>query len=477
MEYFEFLTYLFKIFELSNYKPTIFSSFKSYEIFKSANFNLKESLIFYSDLSALKNFKNLKKKLNDINDIINFKFNEIECGKFALSSTFRITRKGEINLQNKNESDVFFYMLSKSILNASGAINYIKSHNVKSGIFIDKGYVGEGELMQAITLHGKKVFNFMNYYKNNLLIMKKMTVNNTNKHPGEIDDENWNELKQKKISNEILNNVKKDIKLSYLKNEWYPSAGTVVGRDFANQDIIKKYLAFSKQKKLAVVFNHIFWDASFFYGSDLFLHYQEWFYETYKIALKNDKINWVFKLHPSNKTKNIRDNIKYDQPAELTYILENFGKIPEHIRVLDENFPYSSYNLYSLLDYCITVRGTTGLECALFEKPVITAGSGKYSHKGFTYDFQTKENYLKCLKDLPELPKQNIDYTLAKKYAYYALIKKPFKIEFTDVCFEKNISANLKNNIKINNYLEFINSNDVKTISNWIKSERKDNLI
>ena len=74
--------------------------------------------------------------------------------------------------------------------------------------------------------------------------------------------------------------------MSYLKNEWYPSAGTVVGRDFANQDIIKKYLAFSKQKKLAVVFNHIFWDASFFYGSDLFLHYQEWFYETYKIALK-----------------------------------------------------------------------------------------------------------------------------------------------------------------------------------------------
>ena len=32
-------------------------------------------------------------------------------------------------------------------------------------VFIDKGYVGEGELMQAITLMGKKVFNFMNYYK------------------------------------------------------------------------------------------------------------------------------------------------------------------------------------------------------------------------------------------------------------------------------------------------------------------------
>ena len=115
----------------------------------------------------------IKKKLNSINDIIQFKYNDIECGKFALSSTFRITRKGEINLKNKEERNIFFYMLAKSILNADGAINYIKKNNVHSGLFIDKGYVGEGELMQAITLAGKTVFNFMNYYKNNILIIKK----------------------------------------------------------------------------------------------------------------------------------------------------------------------------------------------------------------------------------------------------------------------------------------------------------------
>ena len=75
------------------------------------------------------------------------------------------------------------------MFNASGAIN-VKNHNVESGVFIDKGYVGEGELMQAITLMGKKVFNFMNYYENNLLI-KKLTKENTNKDPGEIDDDDW----------------------------------------------------------------------------------------------------------------------------------------------------------------------------------------------------------------------------------------------------------------------------------------------
>ena len=82
----------FKIFELSNYKPTIFSSFKSYEIFNSANLNLKESLIFYADFNTLKILM-ISKRNSPITDIINFKFNNIECGKFALSSTFRITRK------------------------------------------------------------------------------------------------------------------------------------------------------------------------------------------------------------------------------------------------------------------------------------------------------------------------------------------------------------------------------------------------
>ena len=208
-----------------------------------------------------------------------------------------------------------------------------------------------------------------------------------------------------------------------------------------------------------------------------FLHYQEWFYETYKIALKNKEVNWIFKLHPSNKTKNIRDNIKIDEPPEIKYIKKNFGKIPEHIKIIDEDFPYSSFNLYSLLDFCITVRGTTGLECALFEKPVITAGTGKYSNKGFTYDFENKEQYLKTLLNLPNLPDKKIDFLLARKYSYYALLKKPFKIEFSNVKFEKNISAKLKNNIRVNSYEDFINSNDVKKIINWIRSNKNDNFI
>ena len=145
-------------------------------------------------------------------------------------------------------------MLGKSMLNASGAINYLKNHNVES-VFIDKGYVGEGELMQAITLMGK-VFNFMNYYENNLLIIKKLTKENTNKHPGEIDDHDWEKLKIY-VKEDELNSVKDKIKI-YQNNEWYPSAGTVVGREFSKPEDITKYLGFAKKKKLAVVFNHIF---------------------------------------------------------------------------------------------------------------------------------------------------------------------------------------------------------------------------
>ena len=45
-----------------------------------------------------------------------------------------------------------------------------------------------------------------------------------------------------------------------------------------------------------------------------------------------------------------------------------------------------------------------------------------------------------------------------------------------DDVIEKDIAARLKNNIKIKSYKEFINSNDVKILTNWIKSDKKDNF-
>ena len=38
------------------------------------------------------------------------------------------------------------------------------------------------------------------------------------------------------------------------------------------------------------------------------------------------------------------------------------------------------------IDFALTVRGTVGCELACYGVPVITAGTGRYSHQGFTVD-------------------------------------------------------------------------------------------
>ena len=52
------------------------------------------------------------------------------------------------------------------------------------------------------------------------------------------------------------------------------------------------------------------------------------------------------------------------------------------------------------MDACLTIRGTIGIEAALFDKHVITAGSSRYSKLGFTKDFKNKYEYLKYIKNL-----------------------------------------------------------------------------
>ena len=50
--------------------------------------------------------------------------------------------------------------------------------------------------------------------------------------------------------------------------------------------------------------------GTFFYGTDLFGSYEEWFVETMKIACANPHVNWIVKIHPANIVKNVRDGVR-----------------------------------------------------------------------------------------------------------------------------------------------------------------------
>ena len=78
--------------------------------------------------------------------------------------------------------------------------------------------------------------------------------------------------------------------------------------------------------------------------------------------------------------------------------------LPEHVRVIGAEDKLNTFSLFQVLDYCLTVRGTVGIETSALGIRTLTAGTGRYDRHGFTKDFRSTNDYLRQLCTLHELP-------------------------------------------------------------------------
>jgi hypothetical protein len=176
------------------------------------------------------------------------------------------------------------------------------------------------------------------------------------------------------------------------------------------------------------VFSHVLWDANLFYGEDLFQDYGEWFVETVRAAAANPNLNWLIKLHPANLWKRAREGIA-GEFAETRLIREHIGALPPHVHILDPDCGIDTMSLFHFTDYGVTVRGTSGMELPCLGKPVLTAGTGRYSGLGFTDDCASAAEYLERLQSLhlepPLAPERTL---LARRHAYAAFLLRPWRM-------------------------------------------------
>src|SRR6185436_10876252 len=98
-------------------------------------------------------------------------------------------------------------------------------------------------------------------------------------------------------------------------------------------------------KKIAVIFSHIFWDAGFFYGDNLFEDYEKWLVETTRAACANPNVNWIIKLHPANTWKLELDKFRGELP-EVASLKSKIGPLPEHIRLLPPETDINGFSFF-----------------------------------------------------------------------------------------------------------------------------------
>ena len=431
-------------------KPLIFNTFQYKKILSNIYFTGSRHLLCFSTLSFFE-ARNISNNviIKDYKNILNFKLNKVSCGKYAISSTMRMLRLSNINLDNRNHRRCLLYNLRKSIIYADASKNFIKKNMVKYALFNDRGYCGEGELYDVCIENRIKCIQFISTYKNGSLLLKKYSKKNKDHHPGSVTSKIWNKTNQNKLNPNQKKYLYNEIKNSYNNNTWYPSAGTMVGKKKLSPKLLIDQIGIKNKNKIAVIFPHIFWDGTFFYGKDIYYSYEDWYKKTLIAAKKNKNINWIIKAHPSNVVKNKQDNIFESQiEPELKIIIDLFGSVPKNFFYINSVSKINTYYLFNVLNYVITVRGTVAMEAAMRNQIAITAGTGRYDNKKFTFNFSDKNSYEKALINLPKTKFINKEKKYnADKFAYLSLICKNFEPSNINFYFEKTLYSNLRVNL------------------------------
>ncbi|MDB5405523.1 MAG: hypothetical protein JWL84_435 [Rhodospirillales bacterium] len=355
----------------------------------------------------------------------------------------------------------------------------VRSVGADLGLVNEANYALYGPLIDSLIGAGTPVVQATQPWRDDALTFKRLTRETRRIHPSSIAPATFRALHEHPFT------AKENAALDQLfadrySGKWFLQSRNQPGTHDADAAAIRARFALDPTKKTATVFSHVLWDANLFYGEDLFENYGAWFVATVRAATANPNLNWLVKLHPANLWKRAREAAEGEY-SELRLIAAQIGELPRHVTLVAPDNDIASLSLFQFTDYGITVRGTSGMELPCFGKPVLTAGTGRYSGLGFTDDSATADEYLGRLATLHlRGPLSPAETELGRRHAHAAFLRRPwlmtsFKSSFA---YEKRGTAPLDHNLEctVENLAGLQRNGDLARWADWAASHDIDYL-
>lgn len=472
-----------------NQIPTEIVNIKAFEYCKSRSFiliprdkKLKKifnnfgfrNLIYWDEYLCNIKYKNVYKIFKDLNnfeDIKNLKINNSNYGKYTYSTLIRNFNKLNFDLKDSKDSNNIIFNIYKSLIFHKSIEKIFSQINPDILFLTDNTYTPVGDLFDYAIDNNTEVIIFSLAHKNNSTAYKKYSKENRSTHPFALSKKTWSRLKDISWHEKYKNKVDKELTYSYSSNQWYSSQATAIKTKMFNPEELRKKLNINNNKKVAIIFPNIFWDATYFWGQHLFRDYEEWFLNTVKEACKNKEVQWFIKIHPSNMVK-MSESKNF---SEVCTIEENVGKLPDNIRFIYPNEGISTHSLFSISDYCVTVNGTVGIEASIQGVTTITSGKFRYDNLGFTIDSKTKKEYFLNLSKIEKIKSiNNGQIRLAYKFAYATFIQKSIENKLVSYEYSKDYSLNSKNTFLFDFNYNLYDSFFFKKFALWLESDNSD---
>ena len=469
---------LVKAFQLAGYHPLVLTDYDRWMGTYYREVGVQELLYWHEFVCPVPASEAVLalETLSSFEDLIKLEYCGARVGKYAASTALRHLRVGRLDVKNQAIRDALLPFLRRAMSYAKAAQEIVKTLRPQLVLSVDLGYSPRGELFDVCLAAGITTITWNAAHKNNTLMLKRYSPANRDVHPASLSTKTWNDLKAGPWTESDRERLRREVVGTYLSGEWYSEVGTQFHTTLQEAAEIRRTLDLDDRKKTAVIFSHIFWDGTFFYGTDLFGSYEEWFVETMKVACANPHLNWVVKIHPANIVKNVRDGVG-SEPSELTAIRSLGGTLPSHVRIIQPDSRMSTLSLYSVMDYCVTVRGTVGIEAASLGISVLTAGTGRYDRLGFTIDSDSKAQYLNRLAHIQEIPSLSAEQRgLAERFAHGVFVLRPFSLHTVTLEYQRDAKATLRSRVCLPKGQDVRAATDLGALADWIRSGEEDFL-
>jgi hypothetical protein len=370
------------------------------------------------EAEAQKSARELLARVSRPSDLKELTFRGADVGREALSTVSRYLHEGGVDLEDPNARALLNELLPAAVWTAIASDELLTAVQPELLLFNERNYADLGPLCDIALERGLNVIQFVGGFEDDTLVFKRYTAATKGLHPRSISDESWRLVKAMDWSPDRDRELDDEFARRYDRSATFLARWNQGWTRHQSRDEIMAALGLDPARKTAVVFSHVLWDANMFFGRDLFADQEEWFVETVRAARANERVNWIVKLHPANVWKRKRDSVT-GELDELAAIREKVGALPPHVHVLAPDTDISTWSLFDVTDWGVTIRGSIGFELPCFGKPALTAGTGFYSGRGFTVDSESAEEYLRRLRSIETIEPPAADQViLARKHAY-----------------------------------------------------------
>jgi len=371
-------------------------------------------------------------------ELRDFCFEEMPLGKHVLSAVGRKKFCAGVDLRNDQTRKIAYRLLCSTLASVFATRQMMNDHGFSQILINEPNYTNAGVSQEVLRNNGRYI-QYCHSYEEGAYVFKRYNQQNKAVNPTSLSDRSWSLLKDIEINFHVSNRINEIMDCKYSDKYLFSRR---IGLDLPAEspEVLRNRLNLINNKKTAVIFSHVLWDANMFWGEDLFPGgAEEWLVETVRLAIRNTNLNWIIKIHPANvwKMESQGKQVVYNDVEALKH---KIGRLPDHVHLLLPEQKVNPLSLFAITDIGLTIRGTIGMELPVLGIPVITAGTGRYSNKGFTIDPKSIEEYRDIIASIHSLSAlSTTQQDIAKRFFYGIFHKRLWHSElFESVCRTNN---------------------------------------